>query len=283
MATNKELEEHLRKVFRNQRSQSEDPLDRGENDNSLTEATGAENKNQMEANDEQTEASGFDEYGELSGGEENNSEPDVDGDDGGDRDDGDGEDAQSSDGESDNEEERERNFLDYIRDANLNTQIIDPYSQGTRVYKDRNVEIFVKSVAHKKRNQYDLEDHLYEMTFRKTDRAPLLLNMEKAIRSALLHIFDKLKQVYPKQNQHQIYTTIIGANIQNGLNSGNYSLNTPSVKMARWVLSILYNYLKSKQTLKLTKSFKIMIKVLSTRHMLDLINKKKKFRPHIYH
>ncbi len=46
---------------------------------------------------------------------------------------------------------------------------------------------------------------------------------------------------------------------------------------------MLYNYLKSKQTLKLNNSFKIQIKVLSRRHTNDLVQQNRRFRQHIYH
>ena len=77
---------------------------------------------------------------------------------------------------------------------------------------------------------------------------------------------------------------MIEKNILKGLNSGNYSLNTPSWQIARWVMAMLYNYLKSRQTLKLNNSFKIHIKVLSTRHANDLEqNKRSSFRRKLYH
>ena len=49
-------------------------------------------------------------------------------------------------------------------------------------------------------------------------------------------------------------------------------------------MAMLYNYLKSRQTLKLNNSFKIHIKVLSTRHANDLEqNTRSTFHRKMYH
>ncbi len=190
--------------------------------------------------------------------------------------------------EADNEtdEENAENYYDEISDLQ-DKRTSNPFEEGTTVYSDQKFDIIVKSVSHKKNNRYKINDHLYRISFhRKTPDKLKLLNLESAIEVALIKIIDKLKRVYRKDNQHQIYVTVIEKRIKNGLNSGNYSLNTPSRVIARWVLSMLYNFLKSKQSMKLTKSFNVMIKVLSVRHIRDLVknkSKNKKFRPHVYH
>ncbi len=65
-------------------------------------------------------------------------------------------------------------------------------------------------------------------------------------------------------------------------------MNTPSLIIANRVLSMLYNYLKSFQTLRINPSFKIQVKVLSVPHMTYMESKKqrRKKRPYqkqIYH
>ncbi len=191
--------------------------------------------------------------------------------------------------ESDEEEQDENETEDYfdnISDREDN-RASDPFLEGTNVYSDKNLDIVVKSVAHKRRNRYEVNDHLYRVTFhKKRAEKTTVISLESAIEVSLIKIIDQLKKVYRRDNQHQIYVTIIEKRIKNGLNSGNYSLNTPSRVIARWVLSILYNYLKSKQTMKLNKSFQVMIKILSVRHMRELLKDKKRkkpFRPHMYH
>ncbi len=162
------------------------------------------------------------------------------------------------------------------------------YSQGRMVYEDDLFKIYVKAVSHKRVTRYSLSDHLFNVWVEpkqtKTLDPPLLFDLEEALEKALIHILDRLKDVYNSPlNQNQIYITVVEENILNGLNSGNYSLNTPSDKIVRWVLSMLYNYLKSDQTLKLSDSFKIQIKVLSVQHTNDLVNHHRRFRRHVYH
>ncbi len=169
------------------------------------------------------------------------------------------------------------------------SRIHDPFIQGTKIFTDSNFSVYVKSVAHQKSNRYELSDHLYKLTIEQKNADPpaLLLDIEDPLREGIIHILNKLKEVYNSANHHQVYLTIIEKNILNGLNSGNYSLNAPSKKIANWVCSMLYNYLKSKQTLTLNESFNVKIKVLGVRHILDLLNnnkRKKSFKPHIvYH
>jgi hypothetical protein len=129
-----------------------------------------------------------------------------------------------------------------------------------------------------------LDDHLYEVDFqsRHGNQQPLLLDMEKPIEAALTRIFDILKKKYPFELHRQAYVTIIESSILNGINSGNYDVHTKSSTIARWSLSQLYHFLKSHTTLRLNPSFKINIKVLSTRHTDDLNrNGGRQFTPHV--
>ncbi len=159
------------------------------------------------------------------------------------------------------------------------------YKKGTKVFEDHAYKVYVKAVSHRQRTQYSLSDHLFTLWLEeKTHSVPLLFDLEFALEQALIQVLDRLKEVYnAQQNQNQIYVTVLEKNILHGLNSGNYSLNTPSKKIVRWVLSMLYNYLKSDQTLRLNNSFKIQIKVLSIRHVRDLQKRRANFRRHIFH
>ncbi len=159
------------------------------------------------------------------------------------------------------------------------------YLQGTKVFENDLYSVFVKGVQHKRRTRYSLSDHLFIMWIEpKKSGTPLIFDLESALETALTHVLDRLKRVYDSvQNQNQIYITVTEKNILHGLNSGNYSLHTPSAKIVRWVLSMLYNYLKSEQTLRLNDSFKIQIKVLSHRHVQDLEKRRADFKKHIYH
>ena len=161
----------------------------------------------------------------------------------------------------------------------------NPYNEGTTVVETPEFIMKVKSISHTRRTRYRLSDHLYSIWVelkRRHGQAPLLIDLEEALERALIHVLDELKRVYLNK-QYQIYVTIIEKNIISGLNSGNYSLQTPSDKIARWMMGMLYNYLKSNQTLRLNNSFKIQIKVLSFSHVRNMEQNRPQFQRHIYH
>ncbi len=156
-------------------------------------------------------------------------------------------------------------------DENKRAKVGDPYANGKIVFKNQAVSIKAKSVSHKRYTRFSLQDHLYNIELSPTKRkAPLVTNISKALKSSLIKVLDKLKEVYAKNLHHQVYVTIIEQKILKGLNSGNYDINTPSYIIANRILSILYNYLKSYQTLRINPSFKVQIKVLSVSHMAHM-------------
>ncbi len=162
----------------------------------------------------------------------------------------------------------------------------DPFSnQGTIVVEEPGFRLKVKSVSHQRHTRYSLSDHLYSLSVEQKDRGPppLLINLERGLERALISVLDQLKSVYARNEHYQIYVTIVDRNIKSGLNSGNYSIRTPSDKISRWVIGMLYNYLKSNQTMTLNDSFKIQVKVLSVQHTRDLErNPRRTFRRHVY-
>ncbi len=185
---------------------------------------------------------------------------------------------------SDNETD-ENEASQNVDDRRPPSRTRDPFERGTTVVEEPDFRVKVKSVHHIRRNQYELIDHLYSIWIEQKSRRtapPLLLDLEEALESALIHVLDELKSVYSNRH-YQIYVTVIDRSIKSGLNSGNYSIQTPSPKIARWMMAMLYNYLKSNQTMRLNRSFKVQIKVLSVHHTRNLQQNRRNFRPHVYH
>ncbi len=169
-------------------------------------------------------------------------------------------------------------------DGNKRAKVGDPYVEGKTVFKNQAVSIKAKSVSHKRYTRFSLQDHLYNIELAPTRRkAPLIINISKALKTSLIKVLDKLKEVYAKNLHHQVYVTIIEQKILKGLNSGNYDINTPSYIIANRILSMLYNYLKSYQTLRINPSFKIQIKVLSVSHMAHMRRLQKRKRNKYVH
>ncbi len=176
-------------------------------------------------------------------------------------------------------------------DPNKRARVGDPFEKGATVFRDSNVKISAKSVAHKRFTRFAVKDHLYNLTISNMSpgEEPLVLNISKALKNAIKNILDSLRPIYGKDLHHQVYITVIEKKILHGLNSGNYDLNTPSSIIANRVLSMLYNYLKSFQTLRINPSFKVQVKVLSVPHMAHMeISKRLKrkyppYRKHLYY
>ncbi len=157
---------------------------------------------------------------------------------------------------------------------------------GTDIFEDSFAMFDVKRAVFKRNLRFGIDDHLYNLNITGRRRqTPFVSNIAKGLKTALIRLLNGLKDLYDKNNYHQVFVTVIEKNITRGLNSGNYDLATPASIIANRVLSMLYNYLKSYQTLRLNPSFKVQIKVLSMRNMKHLRRSKRKrnkFQMHYY-
>ncbi len=165
-------------------------------------------------------------------------------------------------------------------------RIEHPFPRNGKVlFQSQYLRSIVKEVAHKRYSRFNVADHLYSLNFEVNDnrRRPRLVDIEEVLHLSLISVLEKLKKSYPPDEDFQIYLTVIAPGIKSGLNTGNYSLRTPSAKIVRWMLSMLYNYLKSNQTLKLDKKFHVKIKVLSVEHTKSLQKHRQSFKKHVYH
>ena len=170
-------------------------------------------------------------------------------------------------------------------EENLPEEVYSRDERGTIIVNNSDYAIRVKATSHARQTRYSLQDHLYNIWVEQKDRgpAPYIIDLEEGLEKALVAVLNHLKNSYPSQNNYQLYVTIVDNSITSGLNSGNYSIKTPSDKIARWMMAMLYNYLKSNQTMQLNNSFKIQIKVLSIPHTNDLVRSRRHFRTHFYH
>ncbi len=157
---------------------------------------------------------------------------------------------------------------------------------GTDIYEDQFAMFNIKRATFKRNLRFGVDDHLYNLNVTGRRRQPpLVSNIAKGLKSALIRLLIDLKKMYDEKNHHQVFVTVIEKNITSGLNSGNYDLATSPSIIANRVLSMLYNYLKSYQTLRINPSFKVQIKVLSVRNMRHLRRsrrKQNKFQMHYF-
>ncbi len=187
-------------------------------------------------------------------------------------------------GTIDSELESEQDGLAIMRPPARRQETPFP-KNGKIVFRNEFLQSIVKEVDHKKYSRFNVGDHLYSLNFHINDKSkrPLLLDMEEVLYVSLISVLEKLKKSYPSNEDFQIYLTIIGPGIKSGLNTGNYSIRAPSAKIVRWMLSMLYNYLKSNQTMHLNRKFHVKIKVLSVEHTRNLQKNHRTFKKHVYH
>ncbi len=202
-------------------------------------------------------------------------------------------DLDNNEGETDDSErplnntENERDSpkrLDQLERSPVRGRLRTPFARaGNVVFNNNDLKVVVNEVAHKKFSRFNVDDHLYSVNFKVKQgrKVPYLLDIEEALEKSMIKVLDRLKASYNQAEDFQVYVTIIGRGIKSGINTGNYSLKSSSTKIVRWMLSMLYNFLKSKQTMKLNSTFHIKVKVLSVEHTNDLERRKRTFRKHI--
>ena len=146
-----------------------------------------------------------------------------------------------------------------------------PFEHPEEAFSDENFSLIIRRVSHRQEKRFRLHDMLLNLeVVRKhpKKKAPLLISMLLSIQTAIAFMLRRLQEYFSHQSRHQVYLVVLRDGILNGLQTGNLSLHDNSaVSMAKLVVKRLYNYLKSKVTLRWDKSFKIVCKVLSVPHM----------------
>jgi len=177
-------------------------------------------------------------------------------------------------------------FIDPNENAqpiNVDQLIEGPYAQSQVIFNDpNNLEMTIKKIQHRRETTY-LDDHLFEITVsekQKFKQPPLLITLLMIFREALISIINNLSQFYDRALNHQMYFTVIDDAIDHGLNTGNYNVHTDPEIVTDRILTMLYNFLQSHMSLRLNKSFRFNIKVLSVRHAQHR-TQRGGFNPHI--
>lgn len=115
------------------------------------------------------------------------------------------------------------------------------------VYEDPRIKIVVKRKNFEHQKRFRLLDLLFDIKiitkkWRKKRKAPLILRILESLHKALTKILKRIQDVYGSSEHRQLYVTVIEKDISNGLNSGNYSIQTDPSIIAYTVLNSLYYY-----------------------------------------
>ena len=89
---------------------------------------------------------------------------------------------------------------------------------------------------------------------------PKVANHKDAIEEVTKKLLRDLKDSYHDSShpiRRQIYLTVLGRGIENGLNTGNYDLSDPGEAIIDTMMAMIDNYLQSDQNLPLDSGFTI--------------------------
>lgn len=157
---------------------------------------------------------------------------------------------------------------------------LNPFLTRKTVFEDKSLIFQVAKTRFIRQIKYSITDHLYELLcIPKGDGThPTVRSLFPAIRAAIQHVLSELQKFYSADKLYQLYCTVCDSRITGGLNTGNYHLFTDAHIVASNVLSLLYNYLRSAQNMRIDRTFKINFKVLSVPHTIDKLRKKLRTR-----
>ena len=102
----------------------------------------------------------------------------------------------------------------------------------------------------------------------------------EVLNTSIIRAINLLKSRFNGDMNRQIYATIIDDQIKNGLNSGNYSMQSPAEAISNHLLNMLNSYLQSNESSLINDSFCIQFKVLSVAHIEHKKQFSKTFVPH---
>ena len=137
-------------------------------------------------------------------------------------------------------------------------------NDNTFVFQNRTFSVRLQQIGHSRHSQFNYSDHLYNLSIQnKKSKQFKIRSLFRVLYNSLSTAIDNIKEKYDTNTyENQIYGTIIQSGILNGLNSGGYSMATPTVRIVSHMMNMLENYLQSHENLTLHNSFKIQFKFL---------------------
>ena len=112
-------------------------------------------------------------------------------------------------------------------------------------------------------------------------RPPKLSTLYGLVKQSVKNVWEKLQRQVQGQgreqsesdeeaeepeHEYQVHTTIVNENLENGLNTGQFSLKTRSETIADRVVDMMFSYLQSNASSQLTNNFGIFFKIYSIPH-----------------
>ena len=144
-----------------------------------------------------------------------------------------------------------------------------PAKPSDLVFENENLKLYVEKAAHLQEKKFRLQDHMYHLLITpKKKTMPLLSDILSFLQMGFLFILNNIKQFYKPTDENIAFMTIHQSSLTNSLNTGGFLLqdDTSSTDMVNLVLSMLNQYLISHKSVRLDKTFKVYLKILSVNH-----------------
>ena len=137
------------------------------------------------------------------------------------------------------------------------------------IFENDQLQLFIIKEKHIKQIKFRLQDHIFHMKIRLKSGAqfPLLSDILNFLEIGFTHILENIKRFYKSEDHNVAFLTLYQEPMINGLNTGGFDIQENPSDMVDRVLKMLEQFLVSNQSLKLNKTFKVYLKVLSIEHM----------------
>lgn len=152
------------------------------------------------------------------------------------------------------------------------------FNNETLVAENSSVAAYVVKQFHRHQKIFSLDDHLYELHFKKKQDEPIYLrSIESILEKSLEAILTNLKTFYNSpQETNLLYMTIAQKNLNNAIRSGVYVLQDNNTSdMLKNIMINLNRFINSNESIQLDDSFQVYFKVLSNAHFLYPKNRRK--------
>jgi hypothetical protein len=160
---------------------------------------------------------------------------------------------------------------------NLHELTVDPIGDEHKVYKDKDIQVYIKRVKFAKQRNFAMLDYQYQVKVKQSNNAspaPLFKDVADNLHLALTKLVKELQQQLDPKKHSQIYFCFIHPDLAANIFTGNYPLYpTNSEKITDEVFQRLASTLRSFQHIALDSSFEIRIKILSVDHIAQKLQK----------
>jgi len=145
------------------------------------------------------------------------------------------------------------------------------HSPNDIVYETPELKMTVEKGVLRRQKVFKVLDQMFHFKIvpKHPTQKPLLMSILSFLHAAIIFILDEIKIHFQEEDHNVAYLTLFQKPMVNGLNTGSFDLQDPNAaaEMTDRVLSMLYEYLLSNQSLVLNETFQIYLKILSVDHM----------------